>query len=222
MRWTTSPALTKSGPPRLKVCCDLASISHTSRASRKKSMRWTTSPALTKSGPPRLKTLPHGPKRLSPAARTGSEWPRTFSIRAYCSPPTAAPPSQNQHAIAVGVKAVFRLHGVTVGRHHQIFAAKGADQKQQTGAREVEVRQHRAGLQKGHAGIEKDGSFALELAGAGGGFQRAYARRAHRHHAPRGIDCRGVRRRDAVMFGVQLHLFDGPLVQRLKSPQPHV
>src|ERR1035441_4702844 len=133
-------------------------------------MQWTISPALTKSGLPRLKTLALGPRRLSPAARTGSEWPHTFSS----SQRTEAPPSQNQHAIAIRVKAILRLHRMTVGGHHQVPAAKGADQKQQAGAGEVEVRQHRAGLQKGHAGIEKDGGFAFELAGAGGGFQGAY------------------------------------------------
>src|ERR1019366_10524007 len=111
---------------------------------------------------------------------------------------------------------------MTVGGQHKVFAAKGADQQQQAGAGEVEVGEHGAGFQKGNAGIEKDGGFAFEFSGTGGGLQRSDAGGADGYHALRGIDGAGVGRRDRVVLGVQLRLLDYFFVQRLKGAQAHM
>ena len=57
---------------------------------------------------------------------------------------------------------------------------------------------------------------------AGGGFQGADAGGADRDHAARGSDRGGGFRRDAVVLGVQLRLFDHLLVQRLKGAEAYV
>ncbi len=64
--------------------------------------------------------------------------------------------SLHEHAIAVGIKSIARRHRVLVSLQNELLPSQGAHQHEQSGLRQMEVRQKRIDDAKAVSGIDKD------------------------------------------------------------------
>jgi len=106
---------------------------------------------------------------------------------------------------------VYQVYRMTVSIEHQFPSCEGADQHQQAGLGQVEVREHNVRRQEFEARIDEE----VRLTGPGGDstimrgrLDGADARRTDSDPSLRSLNCRGGRLWNRPRFRVELILFN--------------
>ena len=120
------------------------------------------------------------------------------SMRLYPMPAHALICPKQQAGVAVGIEPIAAVDGVRIGAPHHVETAEGADQHEQSRARQVEIGQH--GVDGAEAVARRDEQRRLAAIGreravlGGRAFDQPQRGRADRDDAAAGAP-RGVQRR---------------------------